>query len=93
MSILKRECYYDDTGGLVRFWDWALTTTTLGVMAEPFMPNDRLRGDGVTEFDPTDEIARIDSIRAKSVDVQNQTLSGGADALNGGYQMPRNNLR
>jgi len=93
MGILKREVYYDDTGGLVRFWDWALTTTTLGVMAEPFNPNDRLRIDGVSEFDPTDDMARIDSLRAQTVDRQPQILSGGNDALIGGPLNPRNNAR
>lgn len=93
MSIQKREVFYDNTGGIARFWDWALTTTTLGVMAEPFLPNDRLRGDGVSEFDPTDMIARIDSIRASTVDRQSQTLSGGDHALIGGPLNPRNNQR
>jgi hypothetical protein len=93
MSILKREVFYDNTGGIARFWDWSLTTTTLGTMAEPFNPNDRLRVDGVSEFDPTDEIARIDCIRAASVDTQPQVLSGGVHALNGGPLNPRNNQR
>lgn len=93
MSILKREVFYDDTGGIVRFWDWALALTTLGTMAEPFMPNDRAKIDGISEFDPTDEIARIDSMRASSIDRQLQTLSGGTDALIGGPLNPRNNQR
>ena len=93
MSILKREIFYDNTGGFARFWDWALCTTTLGTMAEPFMPNDRHRIDGVSEFDPTDEISRIDEIRASSVDTQAAVLSGGQHALIGGYQLPRNNQR
>lgn len=92
-SILKREVFYDDTGGFCRFWDWALTTTTLGAMAEPFNPNDRFRIDGVTEFDPTDDMARIDSVRVQSVDIQPQVLSGGVYALNGGPLNPRNNAR
>lgn len=92
-SIIKREIYFDDTGGIARFWDWALTTTSLGTMAEPFSPNDRFRIDGVSEFDPTDDMARIDGIRAMPVDVQPQTLSGGVHALHGGPLNPRNNAR
>lgn len=93
MSILKREVFYDNTGGIARFWDWAITTTTLGTMAEPFLPNDRLMINGVSEFDPTDMMNRIDDIRASSIDTQAQVLSGGTHALNGGPLNPRNNQR
>jgi hypothetical protein len=89
MSIKKREVFYDNTGGYVRFWDWALVTTTLGVMAEPFLPNDRHQFGPFDQFDPTDEIARIDDIRASSIDTQLQALSGGVHAINGGAQLPR----
>lgn len=93
MSIQKREVFFDDTGGIARFWDWALVTTTLGTMAEPFSPNDRTKIDGVSEFDPTDMMARIDGIRASSVDKQLYVLSGGEHALIGGPLNPRNNQR
>lgn len=93
MSILKREVFFERTNGIVRFWDWALTTTTLGAMAEPFLPNDRNKIDGVSEYDPTDEMNRIDTIRESTVDTQYQTLSGGVHALHGGYLHPRNGQR
>lgn len=93
MSIQKREVFFDYTGGIARFWDWSLTTTTLGVMAEPFLANDRYKRDGVSEFDPTDMMARIDNIRAATVDRQLQMLSGGDHALIGGSLHPRNNTR
>ena len=89
MSIQKRSVFFDDTGGYVRFWDWSLCTTTLGTMAEPFMPNDRHLPGKFGQFDPTDEISRIDELRAASVDKQLLTLSGGLHQLNGGYQLPR----
>ena len=89
MSILKREIFYDDAGGFVRFADWASVTTTLGAMAEPFLPNDRHLPGAFGQFDPTDEIARIDSIRVVDADVQPRALSGGDHALNGGVQLPR----
>ena len=41
MSIQKRSVFFDNTGGIVRFWDWSIVTTTLGTMVEPFLPNDR----------------------------------------------------
>lgn len=89
MSILRREVFFDNTGGYVRFWDWSLVTTTLGTMAEPFLPNDRHLPGKFSQFDPTDEIARIDDIRASSVDTQPHTLSGGVHPLNGGTLNPR----
>jgi hypothetical protein len=89
MSIQKRSVFFDDTGGYVRFWDWALCTTTLGTMAEPFLPNDRYQFGPFDQFDPTDEMARIDDIRASSVDKQLLVLSGGLHALTGGTLLPR----
>jgi hypothetical protein len=89
MSILKREVYYDDTGGLVRFWDWALATTTLGTMAEPFTPDSQYAFAPQREYDPTDEIARIDSVRAAPIDKSLLLLSGGVTQLNGGTLCPR----
>jgi len=93
MSIQKRTVFFDDTGGVARFWDWSLTTTTLGTMAEPFMPNARHQFGAFTEFDPADEISRIDEIRASTVDKQLLVLSGGDRPLNGGYQLPRDSNR
>lgn len=90
MSILKREVYYDNTNGIARFWDWANVTTTLGMMAEPFVPGSpNPANTDVENFDPTDPIARIDSIRALSRDVSLRELSGGSDPVNGGDLRPR----
>ena len=90
MSIQRRAVFYDNTNGIVRFWDWALVTTTLGTMAEPFLPNARHSPDAdFGQFDPTDEIARIDDIRASSIDTSLLTLSGGEHQLHGGAQLPR----
>jgi len=89
-TILRRDVFYDDTGGYIRFWDWALCTTTLGTMAEPFFPNDRLGIQAqISEYDPTEEMSRMDGIRASSVDKQLLTLSGGQHQLHGGPLMPR----
>ena len=89
MSIQTRSVFYDESGGLVRFWDWAIVTTTLGTMAEPFMVNARPT-DG-EDWDPEDEINRIDHIRGSPRDQAQLILSGGSGhVLNGGNQMPRN---
>lgn len=91
MSILKRAVLYDTfTDGVVRFADWALVTTTLGTMAEPFMPNDRHAMDvDIIDFDALDEISRIDELRQVPLDVQMLALSGGDVQLNGGTQNTR----
>jgi hypothetical protein len=89
MSILKRDVYFDNTGGFVRFWDWAICTTTLGSMAEPFQPDARYGFGPQREFDPTDELARIDSLQAAPIDTQLLVLSGGVNQLIGGTQNPR----
>lgn len=90
MSILRREVFYDNTGGVARFWDWASTLTTLGTMAEPFNPGwSKTPDTSLIDFDPTDEIARIDSITAKPRDISLLYLSGGDRSLNGGDLHPR----
>ncbi len=91
MSIQRRTVFYDLTDGIVRFWDWALVTTTLGTMAEPFNANARHQLDTpAIEFDPTDEMCRIDEIRAVPSDFQSKFMSGGSDTvLSGGVLIPR----
>lgn len=89
MSILKRTVFYDKTGGIVRFWDWALVTTTLGTMAEPFVANMRSIDAPVRNFDPTDEIARIDEMKEADIGQSLLLLSGGKNQLHGGCLLPR----
>lgn len=88
MSILKRTVYFDNTGGAIRFWDWANVTTTLGAMAEPFVANDRAARDGDEIFDPEDEINKITEIERRSVD-EEQLVLGNGSHLHGGYQLSR----
>lgn len=93
MSITQRTVFYDYTGGYVRFWDWAEVNTSLGMMVQPFLPNDRHMPDmPFDEFDPTDEVALITSIELASVDRLNR-LSGGVHVLHGGAMNPRNSAR
>jgi hypothetical protein len=86
MSIQKRTIYFDG-GSVVRFWDWAMVTTTIGAMFEPFVVNAR-RVPTLTDivFDPTDEINRIDYIEERSIDKEKLTLG---DYVHGGYQLSR----
>lgn len=89
MSINKRAVLYDFEGGVYKFSDWALVDTTLGAMAEPFLPNDRHLPGRFGEFDPLDEISKINELMCVSSDVQSIALSGGNHALHGGQQLPR----
>ncbi len=89
MSILKREVLYDYTGGIARFLDMAVCTTTLGTMSEPFSPNNRFNFGNFQDFDPTDEINRVDCIRAINGDKAMLELSGGAHQLIGGVMNPK----
>ena len=89
MSIQKRTVFYDIAGGVVRFQDWALVTTTLGVMAEPFEINRRAGDINIPNFDFTDEVNRIDDIKQMDGNKSMLQLSGGDHQLNGGNTMPR----
>lgn len=90
MSIQKRTVFFDYTDGVVRFWDWAQVKTTLGTMVEPFTPGVRYDFSAQLEYDPTDEIARIDEMRALDVDKSGIVLSSNTvQVLHGGITMPR----
>ena len=89
MSILKREVYYDQAEGLVRFWDWAHTTTTLGTMVEPFQLNTRhANSTPFSNFDPTDDMSRVDEMHRRRIG-EEQIVLGGPHHLHGGAMMPR----
>lgn len=88
-AILKRTVFYDNTNNLARFWDFALVQTNLGTMVEPFIVNDRLGKSPIIEYDATDEMSRIDEIRAEPIDVQQLVLSGGDYHLHGGFTLSR----
>ena len=92
MSILKRTVYYDNSRNIAMFWDWAKVTTTLGVMAEPFIVGaKRTANEPLVDFEPEDEINRIDEIRAMPIGREQLILSSSAvDHLHGGSTVPRN---
>lgn len=91
MSILKRTVYYDNSRGRAMFWDWSKVTTTLGVMAEPFIAGMKFTPNTpLVDFDPDDEINRIDEIRAMPLDKEQLILSSSAvDHLHGGPTVTR----
>lgn len=88
MSILKRDVFYDDAKGFITFWDWAKVTTTLGAMVEPFVVGQKFVADvDKADFDPEDEISRIDSIRIMDLNKEQLILSGGGH-IHGGSLIP-----
>lgn len=82
MSISQRTVFYGDVNGtgLKRFIDWALVKTTLGMMIEPYVANNRLAMNGsanTTDYDPSDMMARIDSVEMVDLNKYNTMLSFG----------------
>jgi hypothetical protein len=89
MSIIKRTVLFDKTTDVFRFLDWAYVDTTLGPMGEPFLVGSRKStGTPVIEFDPEDEICRVDEMKGLPVDSLPGYFSSGGQAI-GGYTMPR----
>ena len=88
MSILKRTVFVDNRDGRLMFWDWAQVMTSIGSMAEPFLPGGRWNvNQDFEDFDPDDEINRIDEIRALPIDKEQIILS--SDYSMGGTGSPR----
>ena len=79
----------------LRFADWALVQTGLGIMAEPFHANLRTSAAGwqnQTATDFEDQISMINSIEFVNLDTLPNMLSGGRGGervLHGGNQLPR----
>lgn len=91
MSILNRTVYFEkDASGICRFSDWATVTTTIGAMAEPFVANERYGFGPYQDFDPSDEIVRVDNIRA-IVDGQDFKFltNSGEPQFTGGVLQPK----
>ncbi len=90
MSIQKRTVLYEKTNtGVFRFSDWALTTTSLGVCAEPFTMNLKKPIGSAPVFDATDEMSRVDFLQNIDLDAEKKVLSGGTYNLHGGNLIPR----
>ena len=92
MSILKRTVLYKKSENRpYRFLGWAIATTTLGAMLEPFNINDRVSpSQGILDFDPSDPIARVDDLQNVDPLDDFRALSFGETMpIHGGDLMPR----
>lgn len=91
--MIQKRCvlYFKDDKGQYRFTGWAVTTTTLGAMMEPFNINDRAVGSqSIVNFDPSDPMARVDEL--KNIDPLKECLGlshGETMEIHGGDLMPR----
>ena len=95
-GIARRTVYFDTVGGVVRFWDWCEVKTGLGVMGEPTpvlnwynSPND-----DVIDFDPSDQMVRIDRLEHRSLHkplfgAPRGQISNGPQNTVGGKMWPR----
>jgi len=86
MSILRRDVLYTKKRrgkgdlSLVNFIGWAMTTTTLGTMVEPFQVNTReLPTTSFVDFDLSDPMTRVDNLVNIGVGKENTVLSHGED--------------
>ena len=76
-GVLKRTIFYGVHQGTIRFSDWANVVTSQGSCAEPYQAN--LRNSPGTpinvDFDPADQIVRIDEI--EQIDLAKENLLWG----------------
>lgn len=91
-EVLKRTVFYETVNGNVRFQDWALATTSIGTMAEPFNVNNRhVVNTNTPDFDYTDSTNRVDEMREIDSNKLLSILSGGngGGSIHGGNLLPR----
>ncbi len=89
-TVWQRVVFVERTkDGLCRFADWALATTSLGAMAEPFQMGGVGLGDNGLNFDATEDLSLISDILYVNSDLIPTMLSGGGPVWVGGTLMPR----
>jgi hypothetical protein len=94
-DVTRRTVFYDMADGYVRFHDWAIVNTTLGVMAEPFIVlpfgvGRIAKGGDRPNIDNTDPCRLITELKQESMDGTIIMASFGNTApIHGGIQYPR----
>jgi hypothetical protein len=89
--ILKRTVFCEaEKSSPLRFADWARVITPQGTMAEPFTTIFLRNAPDVDieDYDPTEEMCRVDEIEFTNLDKVSQNLSGG-ELIHGGDLHPR----
>lgn len=96
MSGIKRRTIFVDVHSkngdkFHKFWDWALVTTGIGSMAEPFQAGMKypIQTCLAQEYDPEDQMVRVDNITYANPEPRLLGGSGEDPPLNGGVLMTR----
>lgn len=91
MSIKRRDVLYSEKGGQVKFLDWAITMTSVGACAEPFVANDRGgRAGDLSDFDPSDIMVKVDGLlQVEDEGAAQRALTSDGVPLHGGNLLPR----
>ncbi len=82
--------FVDQSGGKVRFHDWARVDTAIGTMAEPRCPMAQRPLDGFSasgsKLDYTDDLSRMDALEEIPIGREMKVLSESSEphALHGG---------
>ena len=88
--LMQRDSRKPSDGTFIRPLNWALVTTSLGAMVEPFMPfAQHSMGTGWRNYDATDECVRVDEIQFVDADRHMLILSGSNEQIHGGDLLPR----
>jgi len=94
-GILRRTVFVDQSGGKVRFHDWARVDTAVGTMVEPRClmaqrPVDGLAATG-TRLDSADDVARMDALEDIPMGREMKVLAESSEphALHGGVLWQR----
>ena len=89
--IKKRAVLYTKEDGIYRFLGWAIVTTRLGAMVEPFLVNERFVSNNVSisDFDPSDPAVRIDELQNIAPGMESHLMSADGLPLHGGDLLPR----
>jgi len=90
-DIRKRTIFIDDSmkDGVIRFHDWAMVITELGVMMEPMPEIGKVMDnakDGFVNYDALEPMCRIDCIQRISLD---RGLNILGEVIHGGNLVPR----
>lgn len=91
-NILKRTVFCDDKNGYLLFADWAMCIVEINgqkqTMFEPFktigLRRDLASDTDLTDYDPSDEMCRIDEIRIVPQSQWNKMFSMGGHIVMGG---------
>lgn len=84
--IKKRAVLYTRDNGIYRWLNFAITTTRIGAMVEPFHMDDRT---GYSDYDASDPMVRVDDLQNIAPGMEFALMSPDGQPLHGGDLLPR----